>query len=133
VRQAPCIRIVDGGAGDGAGPGASGLDFETWDSAAQAPKERIPGLHCPLLFDVAMPVDTAALKKAVMNHALAKEKKGDCQGDKKHELSNSEPERPFSYWSCLIRVGCHVSHLIAKSGDCHGIAIELLTVMPEIA
>jgi hypothetical protein len=33
------------------------------------------------LFDVALPVDTAALKEAVAHHALTKQKKGDCQGD----------------------------------------------------
>jgi hypothetical protein len=41
------------------------------------------GLQYPLLFDVAVPVDTAAFKKAVAHHALAKEKKSYCQGDKK--------------------------------------------------
>ena len=49
VRQAPCIRIIDGGAGDGAGPGASGLDFETWESATQAPKEQNAGFAVPAI------------------------------------------------------------------------------------
>ena len=47
------------------------------------PKSRMLGLQYPLLFDVAVPVDTAAFKKAVAHHALAKEKKSYCQGDKK--------------------------------------------------
>jgi hypothetical protein len=85
------------------------------------------------LFDVAIPVDTAAFKKAVVHHALAQEKKCDCQDDKKQELSNPKPARPFSRGDCFIRVRCHVSYLSAKSGDCHGIAIERLAVMPEIA
>jgi hypothetical protein len=36
---------------------------------------------CPLLFDVAISVDTAALIKAVTHHALTKKENGDCQGD----------------------------------------------------
>jgi len=32
------------------------------------------------LFDVAVSVDTAALKEAVMHHALTKQKYGGCQG-----------------------------------------------------
>jgi hypothetical protein len=50
--------------------------------------DKAPGLQCPLLFDVAIPVDTAAFKEAVAHHALAKEKKSDCQDDKKQEQSN---------------------------------------------
>jgi hypothetical protein len=85
------------------------------------------------LFDVAVPVDTAAFKKAVVHHALAQEKKYDCQSDKKQELSNSKPARPFSCGGSFIRVRCQVSYLSAMSGACHGIATELLTMMPEIA
>jgi hypothetical protein len=44
------------------------------------------------LLDVAVPVDTAALNEAVMHHALAKQKEGDCQPDQKQEQSYLEPE-----------------------------------------
>jgi hypothetical protein len=40
---------------------------------------------------VAVSVDTAALKEAVMHHALTKQKNGDCQGDQKQKLSHLEP------------------------------------------
>ena len=43
-----------------------------------------------LLSDGAVPVKPAAFKKAVMHHALAQQKKDDCQEDYKQELSNSE-------------------------------------------
>jgi hypothetical protein len=33
--------------------------------------------------------------EAVMHHALGKQKKDNCQDDKKQELSNSEPGRLF--------------------------------------
>jgi len=33
------------------------------------------------LFDVAVPVDATALKKAVTHHALAQQEKSDDQGD----------------------------------------------------
>jgi hypothetical protein len=82
------------------------------------------GLQYPLLFDMAVPVDPAAFKKAVMHHALAKEKKGGYQDDNKHNQSNLAPARPFSCGGCLIRVRCHVSYLSAKSDDCHGICLE---------
>jgi len=36
---------------------------------------------CPLLFDVAVSVYTAALKEAVAHHALGKQKNADRQGD----------------------------------------------------
>jgi hypothetical protein len=49
------------------------------------------------LFDVAVPVDTAAFKKAVVHHALAKEKEGDCQNDTKQKQSDVVPARPFSW------------------------------------
>jgi hypothetical protein len=42
------------------------------------------------LSDGAVPVKPAAFKEAVMHHALAKQKKDDCQEDYKQELSNSE-------------------------------------------
>jgi hypothetical protein len=42
------------------------------------------------LSDGAVPVKPAAFKKAVMHHALAEQKKDDCQEDYKQELSNSE-------------------------------------------
>jgi hypothetical protein len=43
-----------------------------------------------LLSDGAVPVKPAAFKEAVMHHALAKQKKEDCQEECEQELSNSE-------------------------------------------
>ena len=43
-----------------------------------------------LLSDGAVPVDPLALKEAVTQHAMAKQKKKDRQEDYKQELSNSE-------------------------------------------
>jgi hypothetical protein len=45
------------------------------------------------LSDGAVPVKPAAFKEAVMQHALAKQKKNDCQEDYKQELFNSERGR----------------------------------------
>ncbi len=45
----------------------------------------------PLLPESAVPVNPAASKEVVTHHALAKQKKDDCQDDYKHETSNSEP------------------------------------------
>jgi hypothetical protein len=82
---------------------------------------------------VAVPVDTAAAKEAVMHHALGKKKNGDGQPNKKQEPSNLEPGRLFSCRGCLIRILSHRSYLSAKSGDCRGTAIEQLIAMPEVA
>jgi hypothetical protein len=46
--------------------------------------------QCLLLSDGAVPVFPATFKEAMMHHALAKQKKDDCQDNYKHELSNSE-------------------------------------------
>jgi hypothetical protein len=46
--------------------------------------------QCLLLSGGAVPVDPAAFMEAVTHHALAKQKKDDCQDDYKQELSNSE-------------------------------------------
>jgi hypothetical protein len=43
-----------------------------------------------LLSDGAIPVKPAALKEAVPHHAVAKQKKDDCQEDYKQEVSSSE-------------------------------------------
>jgi hypothetical protein len=43
-----------------------------------------------LLSDGAVPMEPAAFKEAVTHHALAKQKKDDCQDDYKEELSSSE-------------------------------------------
>jgi hypothetical protein len=48
---------------------------------------------CLLLSDGAVPVKPPALKEAVTHHALAKQKKDDCQEDYKEELPNSERGR----------------------------------------
>ena len=44
----------------------------------------------------------------------AKQIKGDCRGDKKQELSNSEPERLLSFRGFLIRILCHFELLIRQ-------------------
>ena len=46
--------------------------------------------QCLLLSDGAVPVFPAALKEAMMHHALAKQNKDDYQDDCKQELSHSE-------------------------------------------
>ena len=46
--------------------------------------------QCLLLSSGAVPVDPAAFMEAVTHHALAKQKKDDCQDNYKHEVSNSE-------------------------------------------
>jgi hypothetical protein len=71
------------------------------------------GLQYPLLFDMAVPVDPAAFKKAVMHHALAKEKKGGYQDDNKHNQSNLAPARPFSCRGCFSH-SCTIPLLLAK-------------------
>jgi hypothetical protein len=43
-----------------------------------------------LLSDGAVPVDPAALKETVMHHSLAKQKKDDCQDNRKQEPFQSE-------------------------------------------
>jgi hypothetical protein len=90
-------------------------------------------LHRPLWSEGAVLVDPAASKETVMHHALGKQKKGNCQDDKKQELSNLEPERLFPCRGCLIRIFSHLSYLSAKSGDRRGIAIVQLIAMPEVA
>jgi hypothetical protein len=62
--------------------------------------------------------------EAVTHHALSKEKKGDCQDDKKQELSNSEPERLLSFRGFLIRILCHLSYSSAASSHCRNNAIR---------
>jgi hypothetical protein len=42
------------------------------------------------LSDGTVPVKPAAFKEAMTHHALAKQKKDDCQDDYKQQLSNSE-------------------------------------------
>jgi hypothetical protein len=71
--------------------------------------------------------------EAVTHHALSKEKKSDCQDNKKQELSNSEPERLLSFRGFVIRILCHLSYLSAKPSDCHDTTVEQLTSMPEVA
>jgi hypothetical protein len=56
-------------------------------TAIAVQKARAPG-H--LLSDGAVPVEPLALKEAVTQHGLAKQKKDDRQEDYKQELSNSE-------------------------------------------
>jgi hypothetical protein len=57
------------------------------------PSELRPSLFQRLLWsESAVLVDPAASKETVMHHALGKQKKSNCQDDKKQELSNLEPE-----------------------------------------
>jgi hypothetical protein len=53
--------------------------------------------ECPLLFHVAVAVDTSAAKEAVTHHALAKQKNGDRQHDKKQDQANLEPGRILTF------------------------------------
>jgi hypothetical protein len=62
--------------------------------------------------------------EAVMHHALGKQKKDNCQDDKKQKLSNSGPGRLLPRRGCLIRILSHLSYLSAKSGDCRDNAIR---------
>jgi hypothetical protein len=61
-------------------------------------------LHCravsrlkPLLPEGAVPMKPAALKKSVTHHAVAEQKKDDCQDNYKQELPRSERRRPLSF------------------------------------
>ena len=65
----------------------------------------------------------AALKEAMTHHALAKQKKDDCQDDYKQELSNSEGGWLRSCRACSIQL-CHQSYLSARSGACLGPALN---------
>jgi hypothetical protein len=62
--------------------------------------------------------------KAVMHHALGKQKNRDGQPNQKQELSNLEQGRFFPFRGCLIRILSHLSNLSAKSGDCRVNAIR---------
>jgi hypothetical protein len=82
------------------------------------------------LDDGAVPVDPAASKEAVMHHAVDKEKKDDCQKDYKQELSNPERGWRFSFRCRRIRKSCHLIYLSARSGACHGTAIQMICHIP---
>jgi len=70
--------------------------------------------RCLLLSDGAVPVDPAAFMEAVTHHALAKQKKDDCQDDHKQELSNSERGWRSSCRSPCIQRSCHQICLSAR-------------------
>jgi len=53
----------------------------------------------------AVPVHPLALMKIVMHHALAKQKKDDCQEDCKQQFSCSERWWLLSRWNRRIRIG----------------------------
>ena len=63
-------------------------------------------------------IDPASAKEATLHHALAKQKKGGCQSNKKLNPSNFNPGRLSSWRGCLIRILSHLSYLSAKSSDC---------------
>jgi hypothetical protein len=52
-------------------------------------------------------VNPATLKKAVTHHAVAEQKKDDCQEDYKQEVSHSERGRPLSSRVRRIRWTSH--------------------------
>jgi hypothetical protein len=60
-------------------------------------------------------VDPAAFMEAVMHHALAKQKKDDCQDDYKQELSNSERGRLSSGRGRRIQRSCHQASPLGQS------------------
>ena len=71
-------------------------------------------------------MDAAALMEAVTHHALAKQKKDDCQDDYKQELSNSERGWLSSCRSPRIQRSCHQICLSARLGGCHGTVIHMI-------
>jgi len=56
--------------------------------------------------------------EAVMHHALGKQKKDNCQNNKKQELSNPEQKRFLPFRGFHIHILCHLSYLSAKSSNC---------------
>jgi hypothetical protein len=58
-----------------------------------------------------MLVAPASSKKAVTHHAVGKQKKEECQGNYKQELSNPQPHGPSFFSRCRIQIGCHQSRL----------------------
>jgi len=53
---------------------------------------------------VAVPVDAAAAKEAVLHHGLDKQENSDGRGDQQQEPSNLKPGRPCSLWGSFIPV-----------------------------
>jgi hypothetical protein len=62
-------------------------------------------------------MDAAALKEAMLDHAVAKQQEEDCQEERKKKLSGSE-RGLRSRRRCRIRISCHLGYLVAKSGRC---------------
>ena len=81
--------------------------------------------------DGAVRVNPAASKEPVMHHAFDKEKKDECQGDYKQELSNPERGGLFSFRGRRIRIICHQICLSAGSVACHGTAIHRIRHFPR--
>ncbi len=75
--------------------------------------------QCLLLSRGAVPVDPPALMEAVTHHALAKQKKNDCQDDYKQELSHSERGRLSSGRGRRIQRSCHQSCVSTRSKLLH--------------
>jgi hypothetical protein len=60
-----------------------------------------------LLPDGAVPVNASAFKEAVTHHAVAEQKKDDCQQEYKQEVSSSERGRLWSFRAWRIQWTSH--------------------------
>jgi hypothetical protein len=69
-------------------------------------------------------VDALTSKKAVTHHALAEQKKDDCQNDHADELSNSERGWLSSSSGGRIQISCHQTS--RSSGGCQGTAVHMI-------
>jgi hypothetical protein len=68
----------------------------------------------PLLSQVAVPVNAAAFKEAVIYHAVAEQKKGNQQTDEKQGESNLEPARLLIRRGWRLRLIGHRSSLLSR-------------------
>jgi hypothetical protein len=75
--------------------------------AGLSPSRDSHRFQCPLLSDGTVPVKPATFKEAVTHHAVAKQKKEDCQQECKHKLSNSERRWPSSSRARRVRGTSH--------------------------
>jgi hypothetical protein len=62
-----------------------------------------------LLSDGAVPVVPSAFTEVVTHHALGKQKKDDCQDDRKQQTPNSEPGWLSPCGARRIQIICHQS------------------------
>jgi len=82
-----------------------------------------PAIRQPLLFYVAVPVDAAAAKKAVVYHAVAEQEKGDQQTDEKQGESNLEPTRLLIGRGWRLGLIGHRSFLLSHDAPCLEMAL----------